>query len=161
MSRQSSHKLDGPRTVAGILLVPLLWPLAFVGSAIVFPAQVDPLLAGLQYILYLPALFWLLIVLSGTLGLAKLLKVKRTNALFISVGMCSAAAISIAFGAYGAWDSYRSIGQLGVLYPRSFSLMKEIDHTAVVTVASTAATLILTIPFVAVGAFRSLKFQET
>jgi hypothetical protein len=63
-----SRAIEIAQTCAGVLLVPALWPLSFIGTAIYFPGTIDPLLGGLQNILYLPALIWLLTILFITLA---------------------------------------------------------------------------------------------
>src|SRR5438552_10975252 len=152
-----SRHFDVVRTILGILLVPALWPLSFIGVAICFPRAIDPLLAGLQYDLYFPAFVWLLIILGVTLGSATIFKLKRTNILFIVSGIACAVAVSLALGSFSAWGEYRMIGQPGVVYPDHFDIKSQIERIATLLAFSTAVTVVTTCAFVSVGAFRLFK----
>ncbi len=154
-----SRGFDVIRTTIGLFIVPALWPLTFIGVAIVFPNALDPLLGGLQNVLYFPAFVWLLTILGVTLGVAKLFRLRKTNLLFFLVGMSCAVVVSIVFGSYEAWGEYRMIGQPGVIYPNHFDLGRQVTRIATLVAFASSVTLVTTLAFLSFGAFRLFKSQ--
>ncbi|ESQ94252.1 hypothetical protein ABENE_01720 [Asticcacaulis benevestitus DSM 16100 = ATCC BAA-896] len=69
------------------------------------------MLGGLQNVLYIPGLIWLLAVLLRTVGIARLFQVKRNNVLFLGTSIALALVLSTGLCAYLARGDYQLIGQ--------------------------------------------------
>ena len=154
MRQKQTRSIQVAQAIVGVLLAPAIWPLGFIGLAIYSPGSIDPLLGGLQYVLYWPALFWLLAILLVTLGLAKTFHLKVTNAFFLITGAICALAFSAAVCGYAAWGDYATIGAPGVIHPDHLDLGYEAGKFAGVAVFSIALTLVTTAAFVGLGALR-------
>lgn len=160
MKPDRSRSIKIAQAILGILLVPALWPLAFLGAAIYLPGSVDPLLGGLQNVLYVPGLVWLIVTLVATAGIAKVFRLKRTNVLLLTTAVGCAFAVSAALSAYGAWGSYQLIGQKGVIYPDHFDAEYEALKFAKVAAFSMMVSFITAAIFVGVGGFRLWKSEN-
>jgi hypothetical protein len=154
-----SRRRDLGVAILGILLVPTLWPLGFIGEAILFPGATDPLLGGLQYALYLPALIWLLTVLGVTLMVGKIFRMRITNKLFFITSTFCALTIVMVFSLLSAWNTYNLIGQHGVIYPDRFDIGHELRPLPGQAAFLVGVTLATTGAFVGAGAFRLFKSQ--
>ena len=157
MKPEQSRVTETIQAGLGICLVPALWPLSFIGVAIYLPGVIDPLLGGLQNVLYYPALLWLIFILASTAGIARLFRLKRTNILLLGTATGCALAVSAVFCGWTAWETFQLIGQKGVIYPDHFDvgyeLVKFVKLAAFITVLTwlTIGVLIL------VGGFRLWK----
>lgn len=157
MKPDQSRSVKIAQAILGILFVPALWPLAFLGAAIYLPGSVDPLLGRVQNVLYVPGLIWLLVTLLATAGIAKVFRLKRTNFLLLATAVGCAFAVSVALSAYSTWGSYQLFGQKGVIYPDHFDAEYEVLKFAKVAAFSIIVSLVTAGAFVCVGGFRLWK----
>jgi hypothetical protein len=80
-----------------VLATAVLWPALFIGTAIVFPNAIDPLLGGIQGALYVAAVIWLVAVCVVTSFVAVLLGRRPTRVLFF---------LTAVLGTLSAWSAY-------------------------------------------------------
>lgn len=126
MDPRNDSYVSGRQVTLGLFAlcaVPLSWPLALIATWYLFPGVIDPLIAGLQplFILYILAIVWLLMANAGTILIAKMFRLRRTNLLWFSVAVGGTILLNLALTVAGIAGRLSMIGEPGVIRPASVS----------------------------------------
>jgi len=144
------------RIILGVLLAPAFWPLIFIAASIMVPGAIDPLLAGLQYLLYFGFLCWLLATIGGTALLAKLFSRPATKGLFLitNTGCAAIAALLLCgYEAFGCYTDGLRIACRGLSQPAQEVMMSYVRLVALCVFTTSVTAL----AFLAASGNRAFK----
>lgn len=144
-------------SVMAFVLTPALWPLSFIAIALTFPKAIDPLLGGIQYVLYFPGFIWLAVVLGTTVLIARLFHFRKSTELFLAVSVLGSLCAAIILQVTTWMSRIQMIGQPGVIFP---SRVDQIVHFSDLLSLLGAAFAVSALTAIAFVGMRGLKYWQ-
>lgn len=107
------------KTFVAMILVPILWPGTFIAIWYLFPEAIDPLLSGIQGVLYVAGVVWILLAIGVTLVLSVIFRIRRTVIYFVVVATLLTVVAFTTYMTVGLFSQLALLDNPAVIYPDS------------------------------------------